>query len=112
MALDYKIIGQRIQKVRKTRKITQQVLSEKIGVSTATISRIERGNLKINLARLNQICEILGISEGYILNGSSKASSYYLMPEFSSLLKDCSPKNQKIIYELAKTVKKLNSEET
>ena len=104
MAIDYSIIGQRIKKARKAKSLTQEQLAEKIDVSIAFLSRIERGNSQINLKRLNQICEILGVTEGEILNGVSNNSSKFLNNEFSSLLKNCSSDKQKLIYDLAKVI--------
>ena len=52
MALDYSIIGSRIRKARQNKQITQEQLAEKLDVSVAFISRIERGTSHINLKRL------------------------------------------------------------
>ena len=104
MPLDYTIIGQRLKKARKAKKMTQEELSEKLDVSIAFLSRIERGNSQVNLKRLVQICEILEVSPGEILNGVSSKSSQYLDSEFASLLKDCSSEQQKLIYDIAKVV--------
>ncbi len=104
MPLDYTIIGQRLKKARKAKKMTQEELAEKLDVSIAFLSRIERGNSQVNLKRLVQICEILEVSPGEILNGVSSKSSQYLDSEFASLLKDCSSEQQKLIYDIARVV--------
>ena len=104
MAIDYSIIGQRLKKARKEKELTQEQLAEKIDVSIAFLSRIERGSSQINLKRLSQICEILGITEGEILNGVSNNSTKYLDNEFASLLKHCSADKQKLIYDIAKVI--------
>jgi len=104
MALDYSIIGSRIQTIRKKKRITQATLAEALEVSVSTISRIERGDLKISLPRLNQISERLGVKEGEILNGTSFTSPLYLNTDMAKLLKDSSPQNQKLIYAVAKTI--------
>lgn len=104
MAIDYSVIGGRIKKARKAKHMTQDALSEKLDVSIAFLSRIERGTSQINLKRLSQICEILEVTEGDILNGVSNNSNKYLDEEFSELLGRCTPKKQKLIYELAKVV--------
>ena len=75
-----------------------------LDVSVAFLSRVERGSLDISLKRLSQICEILGITEGNILNGSSTTSRNYLSSDLSSLLKNCPPDKLKLIYKLAKVV--------
>ena len=104
MALDYTIIGERLKKTRTDKKMTQERLAEKLDVSIAFLSRIERGNSHINLKRLSQICEILGVSEGYILNGTSSNSANYLTSEFNDILNSVSPEKQKLIYKIAKVI--------
>lgn len=42
MEIDYSLIGKRVAKRRKKLKMTQEMLSEKIGCSTPYISNIER----------------------------------------------------------------------
>lgn len=104
MALDYNIIGSRIKQARLAKNLTQEDLSEQLDVSVAFLSRVERGSSHINLKRLNQICKILEVSEGYVLNGASNNSENYLNREFAELLKNCSPEKQKMIYNVAKTI--------
>lgn len=104
MAIDYKVIGERLKKARKEKHLTQEDLSEKIDVSIAFLSRIERGSSHINLKRLSQICNILGVTEGEILNGVSSKSTKYLDAEFANLLKNCSAEKQRLIYDIAKVI--------
>lgn len=104
MAVDYSVIGSRLKKARLAKKYTQEDLAEKIDVSVAFLSRVERGSSHLNLKRLAQICNLLDISEGYVLNGTSSSSENYLEEEFSELLKGCSPEKQKLIYNIAKTI--------
>ena len=104
MALDYTLIGERIKLARAKKKLTQENLAEKLDVSVPYLSRIECGDAFINLKRLNQICEILGVTEGEILNGVSTTSSNYLSENFASLLNNCSPEKSKLIYNIAKMI--------
>ena len=104
MALDFAIIGQRLKKTRLEKKMTQEKLAEQLDVSVAFLSRIERGLSHINLKRLSQICDILGVTEGEILNGSASSSQRYLVSEFNNILKNCSPEKLKLIYKIAKTI--------
>lgn len=101
MALDYKLIGERIHKARKDKNITQEVLSEKLDVSVAFLSRVERGNTEISLKRVSQISELLDVTQGYILDGASSTSKDYLSHDFSNLLKNCPPEKLKLIYDVA-----------
>ena len=104
MALDYNIIGERLKNARTDKGLTQEKLAEKLDVSIAFLSRVERGSSHISLKRLSQICDILGISEGSILNGSSNNSNTYLSSDFGDILKDSTPEKQKLIYKIAKVI--------
>lgn len=104
MALDYTIIGERIRKSRIENNLTQENLAEKLNVSVAFVSRIECGTTHLNLTRLSEICSILNIDEGNIINGTSTESKSYLSDEFSELLKSCPKEKQKLIYDIAKLI--------
>lgn len=104
MDLDYNIIGERIKKARLKNNYTQEKLAEKIDVSVAFLSRVERGSSHINLKRLSQICSILGVTEGEILNGTSGTSVGYLNEDFKNLLEACPAEKQKLIYKIAKVI--------
>ncbi len=104
MGLDYTIIGQRIRQARLAKNYTQDELSEILDVSIAFLSRVERGSSHINLKRLHQICNLLDVSEGYILNGASSDSKNYLTQEFNDLIKSCSADKQRLIYKVAKII--------
>lgn len=104
MALDYKIMGERLRIARQAKNMTQDQLAEKLNVSIAFLSRIESGKTRINLVRLNEICTLTGVSESYILNGTSESSPAYLTEEFNSLLKNCPADKRKQIFEIAKII--------
>ena len=104
MAIDYSVIGSRIKQARLAKNMTQEDLADKIDISVAFLSRVERGNSHINLKRLNQLCGLLDVSEGYLLNGASSSSENYLDKEFTDLIKSVSPEKQKLIYNVAKTI--------
>lgn len=104
MAIDYNIIGERIKKTRQSKHMTQEMLAEKLDLSVAYLSRIECGSSQLSLKRLDQICEILDINSGYILEGTSTNSKNYLNKEFADLLANCSQDKYKLIYNIAKVI--------
>ena len=104
MAIDYSVIGKRLKQARLAKNMTQEDLAEELDISVAFLSRVERGNSHINLKRLTQICEILGVSEGSILNGVSSNSNNYLTSEFNEILNSVSSDKQKLIYKIAKVI--------
>ena len=74
MTPDYFVIGRRIKEARINNKLTQEALADKIDVSVAFMSRIERGSSQVNLKRLIQIAEILNVSPSFLLTGSNTRS--------------------------------------
>lgn len=104
MALDYKLIGERLKKARVEKGYTQEKLAEMMELSIAYVSRIENSKTHINLKRLNELCSILDTSESYILNGVSDNSTSYLNNELNSILKDCSSKDKELIYQIASII--------
>lgn len=110
MALDYSVIGSRIKQARLAKNMTQEDLADKIDISVAFLSRVERGNSHVNLKRLNQLCNLLDVSEGYLLNGASSNSENYLDKEFTDLIKSVSPEKQKLIYNVAKAIAETDTE--
>ncbi len=102
--LDYKLIGERLKKARKAKNITQEELVDKLEVSIAFLSRLESAGYHINLKRLNQICEILDVSESDILSGTATSSSSYLEKDFQKLLDLCDEKQKRLAYKLIKII--------
>ena len=54
-------LGQRIQKLRKDRKITQEQLAELVGIDPKNISRIEKGNNYPTAENLTSIAKALHV---------------------------------------------------
>ena len=104
MALDYKVIGERIKDSRKEKGYTQRYLSKKMDISVAYISRVERGISKINLTRLTQISKLLNISLSYLLSGAIEEDVKFLDLEFKKALEKCSPERKKVALEVVKLI--------
>lgn len=58
----YSEIGNLIKKTRLLRKLTQADLSDKVGLTRASITNIERGKQKISIHTLYLIADVLNIS--------------------------------------------------
>ncbi len=54
-------IGLKIRKVRELRNLTQESVAGSLGMTTSGYSRIERGEVKMSLERLEQIAQALGV---------------------------------------------------
>ncbi len=67
-----KEMGQRIMHRRKTLRLTQEELAERIDVSTQMISNLELGKKAIRPENLAKVCEVLDVSADYVLTGSKR----------------------------------------
>ena len=54
-------IGQKIEKIRKLKGFSQEYIANKLRISQNSFSKIERGETKITLKKLNEICKVLEI---------------------------------------------------
>ena len=59
--MDYYQIGQRIRKIRKAHKLSQDELASKVGISTTHMSHIETGNTKLSLPVLVDLADALQV---------------------------------------------------
>ena len=62
MALDTKLIGNNIRKIRKNAKKSQEAFAEKIEASVRTISNIENGTVLPSINTLYNIAQSFGCS--------------------------------------------------
>ncbi len=65
----YYEIGQRIKEVRQTNNITQQEMSNIMGVSVKHCSEIERGESTYSLQKMVYFCDRFGVSLDYLVRG-------------------------------------------
>ncbi len=62
-------IGANIKRARERAGLTQERLSELIGIGPKSLSAIERGVVGISLASLCKVCKVLSISSDTLLFG-------------------------------------------
>lgn len=68
MGINYVLLGKNIKYYRKQKKMTQEELAEKVGLSIGFISQVERGITRMSLDTLIDICNSLDCSAGDILD--------------------------------------------
>ena len=54
-------LSKKLKSIRKLRNFTQETVAEKLGISTYSYAKIERGETDIKYSRLQQIAKIMGI---------------------------------------------------
>ena len=65
-------IGRRIAQLRERDHMTQEQLSEILGISLKHCSSVERGLSSFSLEKLIQVCEIFDITTDYLILGHEK----------------------------------------
>jgi len=103
---DYNAIGRRIKDARKRMDLTQEQLSERVGLSAPHLSNIENGKTKVSLPALIQIANALLTTLDALVHDSLTVTQEAYDKDFKDLLQDCSMEEKGFIYHLAKEAKK------
>lgn len=101
MQIDYSLVGFHIQTARRSKKITQAELAERIDMSVSYISCIERAKKRISLETMVRIADALDTSVDYFLFGNLKAQKSGPADNWAKLLSECTPQQEQIIYTMA-----------
>ena len=92
------ILGNRIREYRKERGFSQEILAEKSGVSTNTISRIEGGQMAMSVGILQKIVKALGVDANTLLGVSTEVNETEIwVSAFSSRVQELKENEQKIL---------------
>lgn len=95
--MDYYEIGQRIRKIRKVRGLSQEELSEKVGISTTHMSHIETGNTKMSLPIFVKLANVLEVQTDELLHEDSLAGRSASVARIAELLDGCTSQQVQII---------------
>ena len=105
--INYRLLGERIQEVRKTRGIKQMVLAERTGLSCQYISQIETGRKQISLQALMQIAEALDVTADALLVGNQKESATDFDCDLAAIISGCTYYEKKIVCGIACETRRL-----
>ena len=89
----------RIRELRLERKLSQEQLAQKIGITQQMQSKIETNQKILDSELINSYCDFFNVSSDYLLN----RSDYRYIMEESIMVKDLITKN----YELFSMIRKL-----
>lgn len=106
MAIDYSLLGKKIQERRKELHKTQEKMAELLSVTVGYVSQIERGITKVNLDTLSKIAEILECDVTEFLKGVGENSKIYLFEEMNGIFATLSGTNKKNLLEIATILQK------
>ena len=105
MALNYQMLGRRIQQTRTARRLSQFQLAELIGTSPTFVSHIERGTKGPGLETLILIADALHTSMDLLLTECRMNHPDIQTDEFSEILKDCTPYERFVLFQTLKNLK-------
>jgi len=67
--MELETFSQRLKRLRKIARLTQEELAEKIKVSIMTVRRWEWNERQPRMEEIQKLCEVLHVSESELLNG-------------------------------------------
>lgn len=102
--VDYKKIGDRIKKQRKTLGYTQAQLSDKLHITSFYLSKIENGKVSATLETLAEIAHILNIDLTELITGTSTLEKQNYIDELHLVCSKATQKQLDLIIKLAKAV--------
>lgn len=105
MAIDYKDIGQRIKEKRIEKGLTQEKLSELIGVGPSHMSHIESGSTVPSFDVFISILNALDCSADDLLCREAAAAKPLLNSWLSELVADCDSTETKILSDIVVAAK-------
>ena len=103
--MDYYAIGQRIRKIRKAHTLSQETLSERIGISVTHMSHIETGNTKLSLPVLVDLAAVLEVRVDDLLYDNSPMKRNAAIEAIIEMLDTCTTPQIKVIEDLVKAAK-------
>lgn len=99
-----KIIGRRIQEIRKQRGLTQEQMAERVNISPHYLSALERGVYNIKLDLLVDILNVLNCSADEVFQDVVDSSSKIKASQLSEKLKGLPLQEQRKILEVVDTM--------
>ena len=105
MQLNYIVLGQRIQKIRKNKHISQAVLSAIIDKSAGYISYLERGTKVMSLETFVSIANALEVSTDTLLNRQLTGATEMSNIEAQRIFANCSAYETYVLLDVLKATK-------
>jgi len=105
MNLNYRDIGTRIQMARKRKGLTQEQITEMVGLSASHYSNIETAKTKLSLPAIVALANALQVSVDELLCDSLVAGRALIENEVSLILQDCTQPEVAVIMKTLRILK-------
>lgn len=99
-----KLLGKRIQDIRKFNKLTQEQLAEYIEVDTSSISNIENGKYYPSAENLEKILKVLDVKPSELFVFESNAPTEELIEEMIDAMRN-NPDLVRMMYKFYLSIK-------
>lgn len=99
-----KLLGKRIKEIRKNKNLTQEQLSELVGIETSSLSGIESGRFFPSLHVLEKISQILEVELVEFFKFSSVDIPADIDNAIENIIKNNNKENKILIYKMLKAV--------
>lgn len=99
-----KLLGKRLQEIRKHKKMTQEQVAELVGMETPSISNIENGKYFPGAENLDRIMNVLGVRPSEIFFFESLAPKDELIQEMYDAMQN-DEKLARLMYKFYLSVK-------
>ena len=109
--ISYKEIGNRLREARKNQRMTQREVGERLGMEPDSYGNIERGSESPSLSRIIELCIILKLKPGQLLDdccpelimqdNDADKSPIYSRKTLNEFLANCSSDLVETLYEIA-----------
>lgn len=93
LVFDFRVIGNKLLKIRKRLGLTQSEVAEASGLSDRTYADIERGTVNMRIETILKICKALHITPDEILTEEDTSLDENLS-ELIDKLNDCEPRER------------------
>ena len=98
------MIGRRIREERLHLNLTQEILAEDVGLTTAYIGQVERGERNLTLENLVKVANRLGVTVDYLLSDSVNAQKDTTVIKLSQLLNGRTLNEKELAFSLIETL--------
>ena len=99
-----RLIGARIKSIREAKRLTQEMLAEKMDINTVYLSNIERGRANPTLDMLIKFADALEVEMWEIFDFGHKVNIKELRETMNKLLKDTDEEKLRLSVKILRAV--------
>ena len=104
MEITRKLLGARIKEVRKSKGLSQEQLSEKIGIDPKHLSRIEVGKSYPSINTLQKIAHELEVEIKDLFEYMHHMKNKELIEALNKLIKEANEDNLRLIFKIVSAI--------